>query len=156
MIKIAEIENLNTVYTIVHSAISETFPNYYPQVVVDFLLDYHSRENIKQDILLGCIYLLFEENTFVGTGTFKEKEISQVFILPDHQGRGYGTQIMDFLESQVFIKYDKVCLEASFSVLNFYLKRGYNTIENVSYPIGNEQVFSYLVMEKHRIPNVSF
>ena len=95
MIKVADIEDLNIVYTIVCCAISEIFPAFYPQVVVEFLLDYHSKENIKQDILQGCIYLLFEENIFVGTGTFKEKEISRIFILPGYQGRGYGTKIMD-------------------------------------------------------------
>lgn len=48
MIKVADIEDLNIVYTIVCCAISEIFPAFYPQVVVEFLLDYHSKENIKQ------------------------------------------------------------------------------------------------------------
>ena len=62
---------------------------------------------------------------------------------------------MDILEKKVFIKYDNICLEASLSALNFYSKRGYKTIENVEYSIGKEQVFSYFIMEKYRIPNVS-
>lgn len=154
MIRKAEIEELDTIHAIVYHAISNTFPNYYPQEVVEFILDYHKMRNIKQDIMRGNIYILSEGNIIIGTGSINGTEISRVFLLPEYQRQGYGSKIMDFLEKEIFQKSNKVRVEASLPAFKFYLKRGYKSVEFLEYPVFNGRIFFYPILEKQALNRI--
>lgn len=147
-IKKAEIEDVDAIHAIVYHSISNTFANYYPQEVVEFILDYHKIENIKQDILRAKTYTLSEGNNLIGTGSINGAEINRVFLLPHYQGKGYGSKMMDFPEKEVFKKSNKVRLEASLPASKFYLNRGYKLVEFQEYPVSNGRFFFYPVLEK--------
>lgn len=118
-------EHFSIVKNIVNNTINHIYPNYYPEGAVEFFLSHHSDENIKNAIERKEVYLLLEKNNFIGTGSIKENEICRLFVLPQYQGQGYGTKIMDTLEKLLFESFDEVKLDASFPAYDMYIKRGY-------------------------------
>ncbi len=89
----------------------------------------HNEQSIARDISDGSVYLYRLSGEPVATFTINENEIAWLFVLPDFQGRGIGTEILDFAERQIFEKHDDVVLHASLSAKIIYLKRGYREIE---------------------------
>ncbi|WP_071146037.1 GNAT family N-acetyltransferase [Bacteroides ihuae] len=148
MIRRATIEDLEDVQEIVRKTINEIYPNYYPQEVVDFFLNHHKQENIMKDIHSGNVYILMEDGSCIGTGTANEENISRVFVLPNYQGKGYGSKIMDFLEKIISDKYDIINLDSSLPAFKIYLKRGYKPIDYLEQPVENGRVLCYQVMTK--------
>lgn len=95
----ATINDFETIKHIVHTTINEIYPKYYPCGAVDFFLKHHSDENIKKSILNDNVFLLFKNNDIVGTGTINGNEIDRLFILPEFQGKGLGTEALDYFEN---------------------------------------------------------
>lgn len=100
MIRLAEIGDLETILQITHDTISEIYSHYYAEGVVGFFLEHHSREHILSDIEEGIVWLLEEGGSIIGTVTIKGDAVNRLFVLPDYQSRGYGSQLMDFAEEK--------------------------------------------------------
>lgn len=146
----AKAEDCGPIYHLVQETIKTVYPKYYPAEVVDFFSSLHSPDNIGQDIGNEAVHLFYEGDVLIGTGTCKEDHIIRVFVLPTYQGRGYGGQIMQYLEEIVFRKYDKVCLDASLPACQFYERRGYVTVRHETWNCENAVVLVYGIMEKIR------
>lgn len=145
--------HLDSIYRITQRVIKESYSHYYPSSVVDFIAGFHSKERIQKDLEEGQILLFcINDDSFVATGTAKGEEISRLFVLPEHQGKGIGTILMDALEEAVFKEHDKIQLDASLSAKAMYLKRGYQEINYEVQPIGNGDYVCYSVMEKYAKP----
>ena len=84
----------------------------------------------------------------VGTGSIRGNEICRLFILPEHQAKGYGNRLMDFLEDMVFRKYQAVHIDASFPAESMYLKRGYRIKTYEKIETGGGDYLCYHTMEK--------
>lgn len=143
----ATLVEFDIVKNIVHQTIKEIYPNYYPKGTVDFFLNHHSDENIKSAIERKEVYLLLNGNTFVGTGSVRENELCRLFVLPQYQGQGYGTEIMDLLEGFLLQIFDKLKLDASLPAYNIYIKRGYIPIEFHKILTKNGNYLCYHLME---------
>lgn len=76
--------------------------------------------------------------------------IELLFVLPDFQGRGIGTEILDFAERQIFEKHDDVVLHASLSAKSIYLKRGYREIEYRTKKNENSDYLCVDIMQKKK------
>lgn len=140
--------DLDIVRGIVATTINRIYPLYYPSDVVQFFLDHHAPERILADIETGCVYL-FEANSIIaGTGTIHENEITRVFVLPEYQGRGYGSLIMKQLEDVVSRRYPIVRLDSSLPAFGMYLKRGYKSRAWHKIVMSSGQVLCYHEMEK--------
>lgn len=148
MMILATINDLETVRHIVCDTVQKIYPNYYPQEVVEFFINHHSEENIRQDIEDAKVYLLFENNECVGTGTVDGEYMNRVFVSTIHQRKGYGSKIMDFIEEKIAIDHDKIVLDSSLPAFNIYLKRGYKAIEFHEEITENGRVLCYQVMQK--------
>jgi GNAT superfamily N-acetyltransferase len=149
---IAQPSDLDTVRMIVETTINQIYPLYYPRDVVQFFLEYHAPDRILIDIDAGNVYLfLIDSAIVVGTGTIYGNEIKRVFVLPEYQGRGYGSVIMQQLEGIVFRTYRTVKLDSSLPAFGMYLKRGYkpHAWRRVVTPGG--QVLCYHEMEKENL-----
>ena len=58
-----------------------------------------------------------------------------VFVEPEHQGRGIGTCLMDFLEHEALAKrIERVWLVAGLPAVKFYEKRGYEFVREKQHP----------------------
>lgn len=129
-IRKAESSDFDTVKKITAATISEIYPDYYPKGAVDFFLEHHSDDKIIDDIKNNRVFLCLNlEQTPVGTVTIKENEICRLFVLPNHQGSGYGRELLDYAEKAISAEFDKIILDASLPAKPIYLKRGYRETE---------------------------
>lgn len=144
----ARAEDCAQVYTLVQKTIRTVYPKYYPHEVVNFFSSLHSTDNIGQDIANRTVTLFYEGETLIGTGTCKEEHITRVFVLPEYQGRGYGSQIMQYLEGKAAQRYDKACLDASLPACQFYERRGYVTRRHETWACENGVMLVWGIMEK--------
>lgn len=129
--------------------ISEVYPHYYPDGAVRYFLEHHSEADIISDIKLHRVFLCLDlEQNIVGTVTIKANEICRLFVLPEHQGKGYGTEMLDYAENAISYKYSEVMLAASLPAKRLYLKRGYIDTEFHIIPAGSDDFLCYDVMER--------
>lgn len=150
-IKQAVLSDISIVKTISEITITEIYPHYYPKGTVNFFLHYHNEENILKDIEMNRVYLCLDQSQrVIGTVTIKENEICRLFVLPAYQGRGYGTEMLNFAEKTIFNKYAKIVLDASFPAKKIYLKRGYKDINFNILASSDNDFLCYDVMEKKR------
>ena len=133
---------------LVQNTIRTVYPKYYPQEVVDFFCNLHNQENILKDIKSGLVGVLIKDNEIVGTGCYRDNHITRVYVIPQHQRRGYGSYIMQCLENEIELNYDRAILDASLPASMMYEKRGYKTIKHEKWEVGNGAVLVYEIMEK--------
>lgn len=153
MIFRADRKNLSDIRSITCETIESIYPDYYPAEVVDFFIEHHSEENILKDIENQAVFLIREGSRIVGTGTKFENQMNRIFILPEFQGKGYGTMMMDYIEELIGMEYDNVRLDSSFPAFNIYLKRGYEITEYLTETVNSSRVLCYYQMIKH-LPKV--
>lgn len=96
----AEIPDFESVRRIVQTTIWSVYPRYYPSGAVVFFARHHSDESIAADI-------------------------ARLFVLPEHQHRGYGKAWMDFAERLIAQTCTEIVLDVSFPAKRIYRKRGY-------------------------------
>ena len=150
MITNATKEQITIVQSIVYETINAIYYKYYPKDVVNFFLNHHSEENILQDIEKNNVYLLSDNECYFGTGSISENYMNRMFILKEYQGKGYGSQLMDFLEKQIFFEHDSICLDSSLPAFNIYLKRGYIPLTYCEEIVDNGCVLCYYTMIKKK------
>lgn len=126
------------------------YPHYYPAGAVDFFCHHHSIENIIKDIENGCVWLLMDSSgKYAGTVTVNNNEINRLFVLPEFQGKGFGSRLIDFSEELISCCYDSIELSASLSAKQIYLKHGYKEISYNIIDTENGDKLCYDYMVKH-------
>ncbi|MDE6627377.1 MAG: GNAT family N-acetyltransferase [Lachnospiraceae bacterium] len=140
--------DLEKVLQITGDTISEVYSHYYAKGVVDFFLEHHNRENVLSDIEESIVWLLEVEDCLVGTVTIKENAINRLFVLPEYQSRGYGSQLMDFAEAKIAEKFSRVHIDSSLAAKEMYLKRGYKEKKTCKIQASNGDILIYDEMEK--------
>lgn len=141
--------DLPVVAELTRHTIREVYPHYYPQGVVEFFLHWHRDEKISQDIQSGKAYLLVgPSGQAVGTVTLHGEELNRLFVLPEHQGKGYGRLLLDFGENMIGQQYGKIVLDSSLPGKAIYLKRGYQVTSYQTERQENGDVLCWDVMEK--------
>ena len=146
----ARTEDTAIVRNIAVYTINTIYPRYYPSGVVTFFTEHHSVKNITDDITSGCVYILYDAGIPVGTVTIKENEILRLFVLPEHQSRGFGKYMLDIAESMVFAEFDSVIVDSSLPAQTVYLRRGYKEFEYIQLVTPDGDVLCYDRMEKTR------
>lgn len=146
-VKAAE-KDIEQIFLIVQDTIQKIYPKYYPKEVVDFFCELHCKEHISEDIKNGFVGILRDDNRIVGTGCYKENHITRVYVRPECQGNGYGSYIMQCLENQISLQYDRVYLDASLPASHFYEKRGYQTTKHENWNVKNGRILVYEIMVK--------
>lgn len=147
----AKIEEAQIVCDVVKGTKAEIYPHYYTQAVVDFFGRLHSIDNIKKDIIDGRIDVLEVNGKIVGTGSRTDNHITRVYVLPEYEGQGFGSLIMDHLEEAIFDEYDYCDLDASLPATIFYEHRGYCTVEHRKHDIGDGEEMIYEIMRKDKL-----
>lgn len=129
-IRRAELSDCDTIKKITVATISEIYPDYYPKGAVDFFLEHHNDDSIINDIKKSRVFLcLNSELKPVGTVTIKGNEICRLFVLPNHQGNGYGRELLDYAEKAISAEFAEIIIDASLPAKPIYLKRGYKETE---------------------------
>lgn len=146
--ELAAMEHLQDIYDVVQRTIKTIYPKYYPAEVVDFFCGLHSEDAIAKDIENGSVGMIREDGKIVATGCFKGNHITRVYVLPECQKKGLGTQIMKTLETRIGEMYDSVYLDASLPAAALYERLGYHTVKHERYSVENGVVLVYEIMEK--------
>lgn len=126
----AVIADIDIIYNLVQETIRTIYPKYYPSEIVEFFCNLHCKENIEKDIKEGNVGILIIDDNIVGTGSYIENHITRVYVKPEHQGRGYGSYIIHYLENEIAKNYNKAYLDASLPACSIYEHRGYETIHH--------------------------
>lgn len=148
MIRLAEIADLETILQITHDTISEIYCHHYAEGVVGFFLGHHSREHILSDIENEIVWLLEEGGNAVGTVTIKGNAVNRLFVLPEWQSHGYGSQLMDFAEDKIAERFTYVHIDSSLAAKEMYLRRGYKEKKTCRILADNGDILIYDEMEK--------
>jgi GNAT superfamily N-acetyltransferase len=146
-------QDIAIIQDIVYKTINSIYPDYYPTEVVDFFVNHHSEENILVDLNKGNVFLLSIDGMYVGTGTKNDDCICRVFVLPEYQGKGLGSKMMDFLEEQIGLDSEVAYLDSSLPAFNLYIKRGYYPIEYIKEKVENGKILCYHLMKKELTKN---
>lgn len=138
----------DAILDVLHTTIQTVYPKYYPKEVVEFFCRHHSREHVIEGIASGNMGVLVDSGVIVGTGCFDENHITGVYVLPRCQGKGFGSCIMDRLETEIGKKFEKAALDASLPAVCLYERRGYHTTGHGVYKLENDVRLVYEIMEK--------
>jgi len=147
-IKKASLNDVEIVKEITYETINKIYPHYYPAGAVKFFIDHHDIDTIKNDIENGQVFIYYEGDDPVGTVSIMKNEIKRLFVLPDHQGKGYGGILLDYAEKCVGENYDHSRIDVSLSAKNIYLKRKYYFKEYHVLSTDNNDFLCYDVMGK--------
>lgn len=147
-IKAAHTADIGDVLSIVTETVSNVYPRYYPAGAAAFFLAHHSSEAIERDIKAGNVWLAVHGGKPVGTVTVSGDEINRLFVLPEHQGKGFGGELLRFAEKMVSKSYGTARLDSSLPAKEMYLKKGYMVIASHSIETENGDFLCYDVMIK--------
>lgn len=145
----------DAVHRIAQRAIRAIYPAYYPAAVVDWFAAWHNPTHIMQDIEAGGTRLVcLADGTPVGTGTFAGNHMTRVFVLPELQGNGIGSFLLDKLESEMARTCSTIELDSSLPAGGLYQKRGYATVNHGCLDILDDggrlvAAMAYEIMEKN-------
>ncbi|MCQ4021768.1 MULTISPECIES: GNAT family N-acetyltransferase [unclassified Ruminococcus] len=146
----ATLDEAEIVYCIVQHTIAEIYPDYYTTAVIGFFSRLHSIDNIIKDIEQSRISVLEKDGEIIGTGSHTGNHLTRIYVLPEFQGQGFGSYIMNELEKEIISENDYCELDASLPACIFYENRGFRTVKHVKYDIGNGTFMIYEIMRKYK------
>ena len=120
-------EHIDGIHHVMQSTIRAVYPKYYPTEVVDFFCQLHSREHVQEGVESGNRDVLLDEGKIVGVGCADGNHITSVCVLPECQGQGFGSHILDCLEARIAREHETAVLDASLPAVMLYEHRGYKT-----------------------------
>lgn len=130
MILQANLNDIETVLMLTQRTIEKIYPHYYPRGAVNFFLQHHCRAAVERDVFMKNVYIYRGENDEpIGTVTVNENEMNRLFVNPLFQGKGYGSELIEFAENKIFEKYSEVILSASLPAKAIYLAKGYRIMD---------------------------
>jgi len=112
-----------------------------------------SPEKIKHRATNGHMYVAYEDDIIIGTGTISdlwgsatESILLTIFVLPEYHNQGVGRMIIDALEKdELFLRAERIEVCASITACGFYEKCGYKYKDNIK-QLDDE---GYYKMEKY-------
>jgi histone acetyltransferase (RNA polymerase elongator complex component) len=145
-----KIEDVKQASDLIKRCLKEVNSKDYNKRIINNLCEYYSKKEIIKLSKEREFYVLKDNSKILGTACLYKKFISVIFVDPDHHKTGYGTMLMDKLESIVFDKdspYLKTILYSSLTSVEFYKKRGYEILgDYINSEFGNNKI-----MQKTRL-----
>ncbi len=145
--------DLDDVCELVRKTINTSYAAVYPPRVVDFFHDYHKREIVLSDAVVGHTAVVRAGRKLVATGTRIGTTVRRVFVRADLQRRGIGGLVMAELEQAAAADgIERLDLSASLPALEFYLRLGYEIVSEEDYEVAPGQHLEYYEMAKQLAP----
>ena len=140
------------IYELIQRTIKEIYTKYYVEEAVDFFLTLHNEESILKDISEGKVYAAVVGDDVIGTGTLNGDHVNRVFVLPEFQGQGIGSLLMDHLEGEIIKDHGAVWLDSSLPAGKFWNGRGYAVKKYAECELENNKVLAYAIMCRDNFP----
>ncbi|MCH5347820.1 MAG: GNAT family N-acetyltransferase [Oscillospiraceae bacterium] len=114
----------------------------------------HSAEILIERAKEGHMYVVCDDSQIIGCGAIAgywgsttESILLTIFVLPEYQGKGIGSKIIETLEQdEYFLRAKRIEIPASITAVEFYRKMGYDYKNGVDI-VDDEQVYR---LEKFR------
>ena len=142
-IRRATARDAEAVYEIVLRALRETNARDYPASVIDRLV-LTLPNGVASTLEEWHAYVAVVDGRIVGTASLNDRTVRAVFVHPDYQGRGIGTELMNSVENAASVQSEStLSVQSSITAQPFYAKRGFKVVREVFY--GEERT---IVMSK--------
>lgn len=124
-LRLCSTEDADEVYALVQKTIRSCYATCYTSSVTEAFCRYHSYDTIATDIANAKVYVLEDGGRIVGTATLDGSYIVRVYVVPEEQGKGFGTLLMDAMEKLAAKNGSVVTLDASVPGRDLYVRHGY-------------------------------
>lgn len=95
-------------------------------------------ENIQDQLDSTTWIVIKNNNGIIGFAQYclEDKELYQIQIDPNEQGKGYGRKLYDYIENDFRInKINQILLSATLNSVQFYKNLGFNVIKEIEFPL---------------------
>ncbi len=131
-------EILQKLIKIHKKCISKTNTQFYKQEQVNEWLFTIKIENIQDQLDSTTWIVIKNNNKIIGFAQYclEDKELYQIQIDPNEQGKGYGRKLYDYIENDFRInKAKQISLFATLNSVQFYKNLGFNVIKEIEFPL---------------------
>ncbi|MFA5633836.1 MAG: GNAT family N-acetyltransferase [Candidatus Dojkabacteria bacterium] len=131
-------EILQKLIKIHKKCISKTNSQFYKQEQVNEWLFTIKIENIQDQLDSTTWIVIKNNNKIIGFAQYclEDKELYQIQIDPNEQGKGYGRKLYDYIENDFRInKIKQILLFATLNSVQFYKNLGFNVIKEIEFPL---------------------
>lgn len=126
----------------------------YSEEYIEANVSSHSADILIERAKQGHMYVVCDGARIIGCGaiagywgSMTESILLTIFVLPEYQGRGIGSSIIQTLEQdEYFTRARRIEIPASITAVDFYRKMGYDFKNGITEP-DDEQVYR---LEKFR------
>ena len=126
----------------------------YSQKYIEDNVSSHSADVLIERAKEGHMYVVCDQARIIGCGAIAgfwgsetESILLTIFVLPEYQGKGIGSKIINTLEQdEFFLRAKRIEIPASITAVEFYRKMGYDYKNGVA-ELDGEQVYR---LEKFR------
>ena len=141
-IRLFEHTDATEVSELIRKTISISNVKDYPLELIEILVNSFTPQHVIKRASWTHFYVAEEQEKIVGCGAIgpywgKEDESSlfTIFVLPEYQGKGIGSAIIDTLENDsYFLRAKRIEIPASITGVPFYLKMGYHYKNGITEP----------------------
>jgi GNAT superfamily N-acetyltransferase len=106
----------------------------YPGQYIELNIASHSADELIKAANERHMYVVCDRERIVGTGgiagywgSLTESILLTIFVLPEYQGKGVGSAIIETLEQdEYFFRAKRIEIPASITAVEFYRKKGYD------------------------------
>ncbi len=132
-IELVKDNEFEKVHKVIKSSVKKSFPIYYPQGSIDYVIESLSPEKLKSRAAWAHFYVVKIEGEIVGCGAIgpywdseTESSLFNIFVSGEYQGRGIGKKLIETLENDEYGKRaSRSEIPASMVAIPFYKKMGY-------------------------------
>ncbi len=144
--RLGDIDSIkNLVDTTINTSYS-VFPYEYRKHWMD---EHHSTEHIFAEASEGLTLVVQSEGKIIGTGNVLHEQIQSLFVHPEYQRRGHGTELIHRLEEKARMEgVGTLRLSALTFSRQFFEGLGYKIISENRFKGDNLRQFKYYNMEK--------
>ena len=131
-------EILQELIEIHKECISKTNSQFYEQEQISEWLSAIKIENIQDQLESTTWVVIKNNNKILGFAQYclVDKEIYQIQIDPDEQGKGYGRELYNYIENDFRInKIKQISLLATLNAVQFYENLGFHIIKVIKFQL---------------------
>ncbi len=131
-------EILQELIEIHKKCISNTNSQFYEQEQINEWLSTIKLKNIQDQLNSTTWIVIKNNNKILGFAQYslEDKEIYQIHIDPDEQGKGYGRELYNYIENDFRInKIKQISLLATLNAVQFYEKLDFRIIKEIKFPL---------------------
>ena len=141
-------QDAQEIFLLVQNTINAAYRGVYNKDEVEFFSALHNKEAIEEDISKGIVFVLSEDNKILATATVEENHLMRVFVEQSHIWQGFGSKIIDFIESEIAKNYRECVVDTSIVAKEIYIRRGYVYTRSDTLEIQNCKILKYDIMKK--------